>query len=344
MNGRTSRTTEELAAALLSPALGLLRTSAHALATLFDPDGEPAWRELADKLEAFDDFQRAADLLASPQGRPALSEGVARARKLEPWTRLWVLEGWGYAAGRAAAEGLLADLPLPAPAMIPLHSGVGLALAAQAVEEADRTSLDSAVRAFAARCRATARAGAEEAMLEALGLAARTLRPERVGEIACFLGSFEGGRLAPCFWHGVGRALYFVPSHLLPWDRTGAIREAAGEPPSTGGKLNAMAGLAWATTLVGLRHPEILDRFLGRCDGWEAQAAEHGIAAAVVVWVHANGRDDLLAHFLGYRAADLLRWRKRVVNPCERSLARQLAPAMEGRFGQLFRVGEGSVP
>jgi len=330
---------------LLSPALGLLRGSAGTLATLFDNRGGIAWQELADKLEVYGDFERAAALLEGLDGRRlTFFEGVARARTLDPWTRLWVLEGWGYASGRAGAEDLLSDPSLPAPAMIPLHTGVGLALAARAVEEADRVSLDSAVRAFTVRCRAAVRPGAEEAMLEALGLAARTLRPERVSEIARFLGSFEGGSLASCFWHGVGRALYFVPSHLLPWNGTGAISEARGEPPSAAGRLNAMAGLAWATTLVGLRHPETLDRFLGRCGECEGQAAEHGIAAAVVVWVHSNGRDTILERFLGYRSTDPVRWRHCVVEPCERALARQLAPAVAGRFGDLFRVAEWSAP
>ena len=75
------------------------------------------------------------------------------------------------------------------------------------------------------------------------------------------------------FWHGVGRGLYFLPINALPCSSSTwrAVEMAHEEAPHTLGRLNALGGLAWAVTLVNIRHPAILEAFLNVMmrPGWQ---------------------------------------------------------------------------
>src|SRR6185369_8249429 len=75
------------------------------------------------------------------------------------------------------------------------------------------------------------------------------------------------------FWHGGGRGIYFTATNLLPDGHTGrALGMISAEPPHESGRRNALAGLAWAMTLVNFRHPEILAHFLNH---YESRFASH---------------------------------------------------------------------
>ena len=64
------------------------------------------------------------------------------------------------------------------------------------------------------------------------------------------------------YWHGVGRAAYFLPAGWLP--RSGAMRHALTvcrkEPPDAATRLDALAGLAFAVAMINWRHPWLIER------------------------------------------------------------------------------------
>lgn len=329
---------------LFAPAFALMD---GALGALAGGGGGPGplqdWNE---RLRAFELFQRAPSLVRGGATMvrdplPAIQDALA----MGPWERLWVLEGLGFAAVRqGGAARLLRSPDVPASAQIPLHTGCGLGLAADAVEGVMAGGVGRAIETFANRCRQLSQPGGRGAMLEALGLAARTLRPESLAELAHAAGEVEGGFLRPYFWHGVGRALFFVPSQWLSLGMDNPLRAALREPPDEATRAEAVAGVAWATTLVGLRTPAAVDRFLSSCDAEvPVHAVQHGIASALLLWAHANGVDAGLERFLGYAAPQPARWHEWVVEPAERALATRLPHVADGQFGELFRV-EGVAP
>jgi hypothetical protein len=218
---------------------------------------------------------------------------------------------------------------VPATARLPLHTGTGLALAEQALAEiaagaVHPAAVRAALRRHLGRCRAAALPGYELAVFEGLGFVARALRSALVPEIDRALAP-----LAPvwreAFWHGAGRGLYLAAGHVLPGSTPRAIAAARREPPHAAGRANAAAGLAWALTLVNLRHPEVVARAIG---GWAAGAAAaeraaigHGVASAVGLWLAGPGRERTLAGLLDHRPAGpgaAAAWRELVVLPCRR--------------------------
>lgn len=324
------------------------------LATALPQDSRLAWRELANKLEAFEAFQRAEDKLGL-SGAP-LADRLRRAREHDPYTSVWLLEGVGHAYADAVWQaaggwpsGALTGreaLGVPAQALLPLHTGLGMAFAARLLPHLDGASPDEArtiLRRFLALCADNALPGWEGAVCEALGLAARQLSPFRVAAIARQAAE-ESPELAALVWHGVGRGLYFAPSRVFPSrsSRRQALEEALGAPPDAAGRRNALSGLAWAMTLVSFRHPEVVAGFL--CDHGhlvpEDGAFGEGVAGAVRVWLQIVGREALLTAFLGFRpegASSLRLWERHVRQPGAGALAR---PAAAERPGDLFRLPE----
>ena len=149
---------------------------------------------------------------------------------------------------------------MPGRAVLPLHTGASLWLAERLLAELARGApAAAALERWRQLCTAALRPGHAGLAVEALGLTARHLDPQRVAALAELLRS-TAPELAELFWHGVGRGLYFAPTHLPPW--TGAARRAFAkawsEPPDLPGRANATAGLAWALTLVNVRHPEVV--------------------------------------------------------------------------------------
>jgi hypothetical protein len=323
------------------------------------------WRELGNKLEAFEIFRR-AEMQARAAGRAvplaALIEGAA---DLVPYRRLWTLEGLGYghAEGRAARAARATGSPeprgwlsagaagLPAASLIALHCGIGLSLARRllaASARAPAAELRRELAAYVAGCRELALPGHATPLLEALGFIARLRLARRVGEVASELARLDEEAHA-CFWHGLGRAFYFLPRHAPPWPGTPRRLLAAvtREAPAGEGRENALAGLAWAVTLVNLRHPQVLEDLLASQAPWVAAAPgfAHGIASAVFVWHDCAPEDPYLAEWRRHRpdpGRELARrWERQVSGPAEDALARVRGPDRSRRavdLGDLFRV------
>ncbi len=344
-------------------ALTALRRSAAALAAKSPrPRGRLLWRELGNKLEVFEIF-RYAEAQARAAGRDVpLAALVERALDSLPYRRVWTLEGLGYglaegrAAGLAGPRGWLAadSSGLPAASLIALHCGIGMSLARRllaAGARAPAADLRRELAAYVTGCRELARPGHAPALLEVLGFIAGLQFTRRAGAVARELARLDEEAHA-CFWHGLGRALYFLPRHAPPW--AGAPRRLLAavtrRAPLGEGQENVLAGLAWAVTLVNLRHPQVLEEFLIGQAPWVAASPglAHGIGSAVFVWHDCAPHDPYLASWRRHRPARqsgalASLWERQVSGPAELALAR--GPDRSGRaadLGGLFRVAAGA--
>jgi hypothetical protein len=303
--------------ALVRSGFDLLRGTAAVAAGLLPAETGLAWRELRNKLAAFEGFRRAASGGLSLQGALALPAAE----------RLWALEGVGYALARAGR--LPAEMELPVEALLPVHTGAGLALGEEGVGDPGR---------FADRCRAAARPGCSEALFEALGLVARTLRPEAMDTIDAAVGELGAGPRA-LFWHGAGRGAYLAPSNALPLPGGSGrgLGALLAEAPGREERRQAAGGFAWALALVNLGDAAVVEHGLSGLpgdDGASIPALAHGVATAAAVWALSNGEDARLRSFVGSLPGPL-------AAACRRSLREAAARVRRtGAFGGLFRVPE----
>jgi len=346
-------------------ALAALRRSVATLAAASPrPRGRLRWRELGNKLEAFEIFRHAEMQARSAGGALPLAALVELAEDVVPYRRLWRLEGLGYghAEERAAHAAHAANIAeprgwllagaaeLPAASLIALHCGIGLSLARRllaASARAPAAELRRGLAAYVAGCRELALPGHAAPLLEALGFIARLRLARRAGEVAEELARLDEEAHA-CFWHGLGRALYFLPRHAPPWPGTPRRLFAAvtREAPAGEGRENALAGLAWAVTLVNLRHPRVLEDLLASQPPWVAASPgfAHGIGAAVFVWHDCTPHDPYLAAWRRHRpepaGGELARrWERQVSGPAERALA--AAAAVAGAVARTCAPGRG---
>jgi hypothetical protein len=309
--------------------------------SLPESESRIAWQELRNKLEAFERFRAAAC-----EPGPGIGPALRRASAMPAYERLWTLEGLGHALGGAAwrePRGLLRS-GVPAAAALPLHTGAGLAFAERAVEAEEEGLTEELLERFAALCEAAAAPGSADALFEALGLAARTLRPDRIPAFDRALRRM-GEERRSLFWHGLGRGLYFLPTNALPWgDPAGrALPKALSEPPDALSRHQAVGGLSWALVLVNLRNPEVVEAFLRSpgCPGPYEGAFAHGAAMAALVWAAVIGPDATLDRFLRHRprAAWARTWQRLVAEPCAQAVQEAGTRRLQG-WGELFRVQE----
>lgn len=346
--------------------LSLARSGAGLTAAVAPTPGmRLAWRELANKLAAYELFRSAEELLPRSVAGAPLAEAVRAAFALGPRRAPWVLEGLAYARAQAAwqspgehgPEGLLTgsgSAELPAAALLPLHTGAGLSLARRALAGLGNAPADAelarALAHFTALCRANVRPGYLGAALEAVGLVARTLYPHLVTRLARAARTLEAGSgsLEAFLWHGAGRGLYFAPVHVLPiFDPAGrAFRAASSEPGEPSARANAAAGVAWALTLVNLHDPEVLAGVLAGIEDARIDpgAFTHGVASAAALRYDTVGRDPDLEVFLRYRPAcascrRATLWDRLVRRPVEEALRHRHGELRaRGALGELFRV------
>ena len=155
------------------------------------------------------------------------------------------------------------------------------------------------------------------------------------------------------FWHGVGRAIYFAPTNFLPdgYSSERAVKMTWQEPPHELGRRNALAGLAWAMTLVNIRHPGILENVLKHHGDQllDSDAFINGVSSSVMIWHESAGDDPCLKAFYEYQpdSSDKIgrrRWEEMVRRPCEEALERVYPVLKEHRcFGEVFRYMDQSA-
>jgi hypothetical protein len=122
--------------------------------------------------------------------------------------------------------------------------------------------------------------------MEALGFVTRTLFPAALLNLDRELQRY-GCDATSHFWHGVGRGLYFLFPRALFSNSSpsGVLKRAAEEPPHETGKLNVLAGLAFAVTLVNILDPEVQQDWLKQHPVLrKSDAFSGGIASATALW------------------------------------------------------------
>jgi hypothetical protein len=318
------------------PALGLLDAGGMSRA-----DRTAALRETANKLVVMQlagDARRQLGMDDGPE--EALDVLIGRALTIRPFERLWAIEELGRdAAARAVAraeagdvQGLLTAEPLnalPSRCVPMLHVGMGRAFAAHVLSPLDSTSDADAVRHAVTRCAALCRRSSRRSMagvaFGALGVEVRMTRRSLVSTFDRAIVRIEAA-LRPYFWHGVGRGAYFGPEHLRP--STNAPRQMIvnlrDDAPDDLAYANALAGIAWATTMVNMTHPEIIEFLLRHHPGLAArhEALAGGIASAVTIRSVTTPDDFNVSAFITHEPsggrAEL--WRSAIAIPCQAML------------------------
>lgn len=303
-----------------------------------------ALRESANKLHVLRCFEDPMAVLGhrGPDD-DSLAEPIAAAYRDRPEDAVWITEGLAclFADRRAPASGAATDrtflAELPPPALVPAHAGLGLSIAwrhlrgltAQRSSDAARTCLERIVEA----AEASSRAGYVETTLESLGFAARLLAPAQVPRLARHLATVDP-RLPRCFWHGLGRALYFTPASFLPGaDSVGrAIRLVRREVPPGPARDSVLEGLTWPLLLVNLPTPEVVAGALARHPELaDSGPVCRGLEAAIEVWAGAAASPAALVELQRFEPATARsRWIRLVREPCQRVLATAEGPVATG--------------
>ena len=275
-----------------------------------------SWRELRNSYEVFNLVKNVSSLLnVPPEGQDFdLARLVDEAYALGAYPDLWAVEGLGHiyaltfwGKGRPI-RGILSDeraSVLPAKSLTMMHAGIGLGFAQQLMNTITPYSpageIRRVLREFVTLVDDNSREGYEGAAYESLGLVTRFWHAQMVGIVEEHLQAFAP-RVVSYFWHGVGRSLYFLPLYfvpglLSPW--LAIDREA----PHELAWHNMIAGLAWATTIVNVRQPEILENFV-RNQGEQlarTPAFTNGVMSTLIMGIDITPGDIYITRFLEHR-------------------------------------------
>jgi hypothetical protein len=277
---------------------------------------------------------------------------VDKVGAMPTFPRVWATEGLGNwfgdvamtrAAGGPDPTGLLTDpqyASLPSWSMTMLHAGIGMSFAKAVLVKLEATSPTEKVRAAIARfvklCRDSSRPGYAGAALESLGLATRTLYPNMLRVIDREIPIVDPD-LHGYYWHGAGRAMYFEPMGMLPsvnapWR---VIRRLDIEAPHDLARRNILAGVAWALSIVNMRHPMVMETFLrhhaslGRVD----DAFTNGIVSSLMMRYDTTQDDTYISPYIHYQPSDpevASAWYSLITAPCELALRKT--------YGELSRT------
>ncbi len=302
--------------------------------------GDLSRQELRNKLEVYalvKGVRKFIDL--PPEGQLfALQPAVEQATQLDAYRALWVIEGLGHDYVANALRrvdrptGLLqgeavADLP---PNSLPmLHGGLGLASAEHVLEglapDCSAAHAAAAIERFVGLCRDNAIERYADSAIEAFGLDARCFFPDLVPALERGFKLLGNRLLHRYFWHGIGRALYFLPVNFIPgygslWRAIGMVER---ESLHQLARDNALAGVSYAFTMVNMSHPAILERVLS--DHGAALSGTpfvDGLVAAVLMRQEITPNAAVLRDFIDYQPAPKMAatWLTLVGRPCRRAL------------------------
>lgn len=293
---------------MLKTAFDVMLQSTDLMKGITPEDGRHSLQEFQNKLQAFYLFEYVDSILEFREGEVAnLTDMLHKARSLGPFFSVWATEGVGHyyayqlATSSPSVHGILSDaINVPAENLIPLHTGMGLALAEVSLNR--HSAPEALADAFVQFCQRNSRHEYWPAAMEALGLVVRNLRPELIAPLdQLFSSGYDD--LRAYFWHGIGRGHYFAVVNSLPrWNAAGQGFEMCFQSPHELGKLNALSGFAWAMTLVNLRHPEIIASWLDRYSAMiTSDAVANGIASSLLVWAFSAPDDHPIRALAQYQ-------------------------------------------
>lgn len=278
-----------------------------------------AWQELKNNYEVFNLVKNVGSLLNIPsEGKDFnLGQLIEAAYALGAYPDLWAVEGLGHdytmtffplwGKGQPV-RGILTDeraRALPAKSLTMMHAGLGLAFAEQLLSRITPYSPAADIRCvlheFIQLVNDNSRKGYEGAAYESLGLVTAFWHPQMVKVVERHMWEVEPEAVS-YFWHGVGRGFYFlpiffVPGLLSPW--LAIEREA----PHELARLNMIAGLAWATTIVNVRQPQIMENFL-KYQGDQVSktpAFSDGVISSLIMGMDITPNDVYIKQFSQYQ-------------------------------------------
>ena len=319
----------------------------------FDSETGNAWGELNNKLQAYCLFEHVDSILGiAYDKRLSLTEMIVRASALDPYFSVWATEGVGHyftdlhLQKQILPENLLTEAGqgLASARMVPLHSGMALSLAEFSLGRLNSGgNCAHAVNCFIEACQHNCKAGYFGIGYEGLGFVTRILHPRLLGPIDSHLSRFWPEVLT-YFWHGVGRAIYFSPLNFMPCEGSSlaGLEMAMRDAPHLLAKRNVIAGFAWASTLINIRHPKIIATLLQNCREMpELDAFVNGVQSALVAWCGSTPEHDFLDTFCQYRPQTsdqyfLQFWDSHVVKPGEEVLKEYRSMEAAKRVGDLF--------
>ena len=317
-----------------------------------------AWQTLRNNYEVFNLVKHVSSLLHVPSETRNfdLAKLVDDAYALGAYPDLWAVEGLGHLyamtfwnKGRPI-RGILTDVNaqvLPAKSLTMMHAGIGLAFAQQLLNTltpySDPQQIRAALCEFITLVDENSRPGYEGAAYESLGLVTRFWHSQMVDAVDGHLSEIAPHVLG-YFWHGVGRAhyflpLFFVPGLLSPW--LAIEREARHEVAL----LNMTAGLAWATAIVNVRQPELMENFLRiRGESISRPAAfTNGVMSTLIMGIDITPGDTYIMRFLEYQPKSTDRrlielWNRLVAQPA-RQAVHKIHPILkqQQRLGEVFQ-------
>ena len=320
-----------------------------------------AWQTLKNNYEVFNLVKHASSVLNIPSENREfdLAKLIQDAYALGSYPDLWAIEGLGHLyaltfwnKGRPI-RGILTDVSpevLPAKSLTMMHAGMGLAFAQQLLNTftpySSPEEIRSVLREFITLVEENSRHGYEGAAYESLGLVARFWHSQMVGVIEEYLRQIAP-HLRGYYWHGVGRALYFLPLYfvpglLSPW--LAIEREA----PHELALLNMTAGLAWATMIVNVRQPEVIGNFLRiRSERVSRTPAfTNGVMSSLIMGMDTTPGDSYIIRFLEYQPTTsdprlIKLWETLVARPARQAVY-HVHPILkkDGRLGEIFQYQE----
>jgi hypothetical protein len=341
---------------LMKTGLALTMQSARILqGAVPEHESRSVWQEFQNKLEAFYLFEHVDSALdIDPSSTNfSLPELLNQASALGRYYSVWAVEGLGHYYTHLSLQrnnlptGLLQDSvarDLPNSSILPLHAGLGLSLAEFLFARTD--DYQTGVECFIKACRRNSREGYVGVAYEALGFVCRNLYPGLVSSIHRHL-SESNNELLPYFWHGVGRAIYFSPLNVLPCRSApwAGIEMCMTESPEALAHRNALAGFAWAMTLVNIRHPEIIALLLEHHGSTmtEADAFINGVYSAAIAWQDSDPQDRYLDALCRYQPmlTDICRraiWTRYIQQPCRQAQRVYKSLSDAELIGTIFRV------
>jgi hypothetical protein len=314
------------------------------------------WEELSNNYEVFTLVKNVSKLLHIPQSSQDFDLGklIEAAYALGQFPDLWAVEGLGHDYAMTfwtngkPIRGILSGgkaKALPFKSLTMMHAGMGLAFAEQLMKTITPYSPASQIQRtlgeFVTLVKENARKGYKGAAYESLGLVTRFWHSEMVPIVNRYMPEVEPVALS-YFWHGVGRSLYFLPVYFVP-GLLSAWREVERESPSELAKLNIIAGLAWATTVVDVRQPRIMETILKYYGDMvcKTPAFTNGIMSALIMGMDITPDDFYILRFLSHKPSDpqvAELWDKLVGGPANEAVQRIHAVLKKhDRLGEVFR-------
>ena len=263
---------------------------------------------------------------------------LEKAYDREDFAALFAVEGLGREFGKSQlildpnVSGILLEENqpnLPGKSLFMLHAGVGMGFAKHLLDQLPkdhgRPELREAINSFVTLCRSNSRPGYQIAALEPLGLVTRTFHGHLTNDVDKIL-SEDHPDIRGLFWHGAGRAVYFLAKNSMPCATWDSCLQCEGESVDEETKKQLFAGHAWAFTMTNMRHPEVLlHTFVG------PHASDHpfpelfgrGVAAAVVMREDSSPDTDIISQLQEFDSipeSSRTEWDQLVLDPTTQAL------------------------